>query len=203
MRVEPTNQLRTQAPVKWTRSTPCPPDPHVQMTLKIESQSHQVSPFRHIYNANYYLLDDDDGSRKRCDFVWSPIRLIRTTEEISTCNRATAEKIRYNFGLLYPELVGRELKVENLIAKEMQKYLQRVESNTQMTKMTKCKIGMKYNATCPTIVNSFLKCKWGDIDDTGNFCFQCGAINLLEDLEERCNIIMNDKPVRDGKLHQT
>ena len=145
-------------------------------------------------------IDDDGTTHKRCDFVWSPIRLKRTTEEISTCNRATAEKVRYNFGMLYPEVVGRELKVENLIAKNMQTFLQRVESNVQMAKMTKCKIGMKYNATCPVIVNSFLKCKWSDIDDTGNFCFQCSAIKLLEDLEERCKIIMNDKPARDGKF---
>ena len=102
--------------------------------------------------------------------------------------------------MLYPEVVGRELKVENLIAKNMQKFLQRVESNIQMAKMTKCKIGMRYNATCPVIVNSFLKCKWSDIDDTGNFCFQCSAIKLLEDLEERCNVIMNDKPMQDGKF---
>ena len=101
--------------------------------------------------------------------------------------------------MLYPELVGREHKVESLVGNEMQKFLQQVESNIQMAKMTKCKIGMKYNATCPTIVNSFLKCKWSDIDDTGNFCFQCSALNLLEDLEQRCNIIMNDKPIRDGE----
>ena len=101
--------------------------------------------------------------------------------------------------MLYPETVGRELKVENLVANEMQKFLQVVESDIQMTRMLKCKINLNYNATCPKLINSFLTCKWSYIDDSGNFCFQCCAKNLLSDLEDRCKIIMHDKSATDGK----
>ena len=91
------------------------------------------------------------------------------------------------------------MKVESLVANEMKNFLQMVESNIQMTKMMKCKINMNYNATCPVLINSFVKCKWSDIDDSGNFCFQCSAANLLDDLETRCKVIMTDKTAHDGK----
>ena len=123
------------------------------------------------------------------------MKIKRTTEEISICDRATAEKIKYNFCFLYPENVGKEQKIEQLVAKEMEKLLEVAESNIQMTKLLKCKTNMNYSFGCPTLINSALQCKW---NGTENFCYPCGAADLMKDLEERCRMITNDRQIRDG-----
>ena len=97
--------------------------------------------------------------------------------------------------MLYPECVGKEQKVESLVAKEMEKYLQITESCIQMNKIIKCKYNMNYNASCPLVTNSMLSCNGNGIAiGNDNFCYQCGAISLLADLEEICRLITNDCP---------
>ena len=159
---------------------------------------HQVTSSKYILQK-LIIISDDDGNnqnRRTNEFVWSPVKIKRTTEEVATCDRATAEKIKFNFNMLYPECVGREQKVEPLVAKEMEKYLQATESNIQMIKNIKCKYNMSYNASCPLLSNSMLPCEgWiGEQNGTNDPCYQCKAVALLGDLEERCRIITNDVP---------
>lgn len=143
-------------------------------------------------SQRFFSDDDDNNQNQRTnDFVWSPIKLKRKTEEMATCDHATAEKVKFNFNMLYPECIGKEQKVESLVAKEMEKYLQITESSIQMIKIVKCKYNMNYNANCPLLTNSMISCYGNNAD---NFCYQCNAVGLLGDLEERCRMITMDNP---------
>ena len=45
------------------------------------------------------------------------------------------------------------------------------------------------------MTNSKVDCKWqaDSSDNNANFCYQCGAVTLMNDLINRCNVISMDK----------